>query len=81
MSGLPIRKGFPGSIVVKNLPAIQETKVQSLGWEEPLEEGTAIHSSILAWKIPWTEETGRATVHGVSKSWTQLSMRVHACTP
>ena len=44
--------------MAKNLPAMQETKVQSLGWEEPLEEGTATHSSILAWKIPWTEEIG-----------------------
>ena len=46
---------------VKNLPAmqeIQETQVQSLGWEDPLEEEMAIHSSILAWKIPWTEEPG-----------------------
>ena len=44
--------------MAKNLPAMQETKVQSLCWEEPLEEGTATHSSILAWKIPWTEEIG-----------------------
>ena len=42
----------------KNLPAIQETQVQSLGWEDPLEKGIAIHSSILAWRIPWTEEPG-----------------------
>ena len=41
---------------VKNLPAIQETQVQSLGWEEPLEKGIATHFSILAWRIPWTEE-------------------------
>ena len=41
---------------VKNLPAVQETQVQSLGWEDPLEKGIAAHSSILAWKIPWTEE-------------------------
>ena len=41
---------------VKNLPAMPETKVQSLGWEDPLEEGMATHSSILAWRIPWTEE-------------------------
>ena len=73
--------GFPGGIVVKNLPAMQETRVQSLGWEDPLEEGTATDSSILAWKIPWTEETGGATVHGVAKSQTQLSTHVHACTP
>ena len=42
----------------KNLPAIQETQVQSLGWEDPLEKGIAIHSSILTWRIPWTEEPG-----------------------
>ena len=42
----------------KNLPAMQETWVQSLGWEDPLEKGTAAHSSILAWRIPWTEEPG-----------------------
>ena len=44
---------------VKNLPAVQETQVQSLGWEDPLEKGMATHSSILAWRIPWTEEPGR----------------------
>ena len=44
--------------MVKNPPAMQETWVQSLGWENPLEEGMATHSSILAWRIPWTEETG-----------------------
>jgi len=43
---------------VKNLPAIWESWVQSLGWEDPLEKGKATHSSILAWKIPWTEEPG-----------------------
>ena len=40
--------------LVKNLPAMQETWVRSLGWEDPLEKGTAIHSNILAWRIPWT---------------------------
>ena len=44
--------------MVKNLPAMQQTCVQSLGWEDPLEEGMATHSSILAWRIPWTEEPG-----------------------
>ena len=44
--------------MVKNLPAMQETWVQSLGWEDPLEKGMATHSSILAWRIPWTEEPG-----------------------
>ena len=43
---------------VKNLPAMQETRVQSLGWEDPLEKEIATHSSILAWKISWTEEPG-----------------------
>ena len=42
---------------VKNLPAIQETRVQSLDWKDLLEKGMATHSSILAWRIPWTEET------------------------
>ena len=44
--------------LVKNLPAMQETQVRSPGWEEPLEEGMAAHSSVLAWRIPWTEELG-----------------------
>ena len=58
--------GYPfqyslGSLVaqmVKNLPAMQEIWVQSLGWEDPLEEDMATHSCILAWRIPWTEEPG-----------------------
>ena len=41
---------------VKSLPAMRETRVQSLGWEDPLENGVATHSSILAWRIPWTEK-------------------------
>ena len=45
--------------MVKNLPAMQETGVRSLGWEDPLEQGIATHSSILAWRIPWTEEPCR----------------------
>ena len=44
--------------IVENLPAIWETWVRFLGWEDPLEEGMATHSSILAWRIPWTEEPG-----------------------
>ena len=47
-----------GAQMVKNLPAIQETWVQSPGWDDPLEKGMATHSSILAWRIPWTEEPG-----------------------
>ena len=45
--------------LVKNLPAMRETWVRSLGWEDPLEKGMAAHSSILAWRIPWTMEPGR----------------------
>ena len=45
--------------MVKNPPKMQETRVQSLGEEDPLEEGTVTHSSTLAWRIPWTEEPGR----------------------
>ena len=44
--------------MVKNLPAILETQVQCLGWEDPLEKGMATHSSILAWRVPWTEDPG-----------------------
>ena len=50
--------GFPGGSAVKNLPAMQKTWVQSLGWEDPLEQGMVPHSSILAWEIPQTEEPG-----------------------
>ena len=49
---------FPDVSMVKNLPAMQETQVQSLGWEDPLEEGMATHPSILAWEIPLTEDPG-----------------------
>ena len=59
--------------MVKNLPAMQEAQVWSLGQEDPLGKGVATHSSILAWRIPWTEEPGQATVRGVAKSWTRLS--------
>ena len=58
--------------MVKNLPAMQETWVRSMGWEDPLEEGMATHSSILAWRIPMDRGAWWATVHGVTKSWTQL---------
>ena len=50
--------GFPGGSVVKNLPVMWETWVQSLGWEDPLEEGMATHLSVLAWRNSWTEERG-----------------------
>ena len=71
---------FPGgpraSLVaqtVKSPPAMQETRVQSLGWEDPLEECMATHSSILAWRIPMDRGDWWATVHGVAKSQTRLS--------
>ena len=50
--------------MVKNLPAMWETQVQSLGWEDPLEKERATHSSIPAWRIPWTEELGRLQFMG-----------------
>ena len=53
--------------MIKNPPTMQETWVQSLGWQEPLEEGMATHSSILAWRIPTDREAWRRTVHGVAE--------------
>ena len=67
--GCPLQYSWASLVaqLVKNLPAMQETWVQSLGWEDPLEKGKATHSSILVWRIPWT-------VHGgVTKIQTQLS--------
>ena len=54
--------------MVKNLPAVPETWVQSLGWEDLLEKEMATHSSVLAWKIPWTEEPGRLQSMGLQRS-------------
>ena len=54
MHGLPLV-----AQMVKHLSTMRETRVQALGWEDPLEKGMVTHSSILAWKIPWTEEPGR----------------------
>ena len=53
---------------VKNLPSMYKIQVQALGQEDSLKKGMATHSSILAWKIPWTEEPGGSTVHGIAKS-------------
>ena len=55
--------------MIKNLPAMWETQIHSLHWEDPLEKGMATHSPILAWEIPWTEDP-RGLQHGISKSWT-----------
>ena len=59
--------------MVKNVTAMQETCVQSLGWEDPLEKGMAAHLSILAWRIPMDRGAWPATVCGISTSQTQLS--------
>ena len=59
--------------VVKNLPAMRETWVRSLGWEDPLEEGMVTHSSILAWRIPMDRVAWGTTVHGVAKSRTRMN--------
>ena len=59
-------------VQIKNVPAMQETWVHSLGWEDPLEKGMATHSSVLAWRIPWTEEPGGLQSMG-SQSQTRLS--------
>ena len=58
--------------MVKNLPAMRETWVQSMGWEDPLQESMATHSSILAWRIAMDREAWQTTVHCVAKSQTQL---------
>ena len=70
-----MKNSFPVAQMVKHLPAMQETQVQSLGREDSLEKATATHSSTLAWKTPWTVtwEAWQATVHGVAKSRTRLS--------
>ena len=65
--------GFPDGSAVKNLPAVQDMRVRSLGQEEPLEKGMAIHSSILIWEIPRTEEPGGLQSMGSQKRWTQFS--------
>ena len=54
----PFRRVSLVAQLVKNLPAMWETWVQFLGWEDPLEEDMAVHSNLLAWRIPWTEEPG-----------------------
>ena len=71
MSVYIVFSGFPGNSALKNLPAMQEmqkTQVQSLGWEDHLEEGMATHPSILAWRILWTEEPGRLQSTGAQES-------------
>ena len=60
------------ALVVKNMPVVPETQVPSPGWEDSLEEGLATHPSILAWRIPWTEEPGGLQSMGVTKTWMRL---------
>ena len=64
-TSIAISMGFLVDQMVKNFSGMQETWVQSLGQEDPMENGMATHSSTLAWRVPWTEEPG-----GVAKSWT-----------
>ena len=61
------KQDFSGVEMVNNLPAMQETQVRSLGWEDPLEKGMATHSGILAWRIPMDRGSWRATVHRVAE--------------
>ena len=70
--GYPLQHSWASWVaqMVKNLPAVWETWIQSLGWEDPLEEGMATYSSILAWRIPMDRGACWATVHGVAKSQT-----------
>ena len=69
--------------MVKDLPAMQETRVRSLGWEDPQEKATATHSSILAWRIPWTEEPGGLQTVGLQRvghDWATKHTHTHAHT-
>ena len=68
---------FPGDSVVKNQPSKQEIWVCSLGQEDPLEKGMAIHSSILAWRIPWTEKPGRLQFVGLQRVGHNLVTNTH----
>ena len=78
---LPFLWVSPVAQMVKKLSAMWETQVQSLGQEDSLEKGMASHYSILAWRTPWTEEPGRATVHGVAKSQTGLGNQSPSLSP
>ena len=73
--GYPLQHSWASLVVqtVKNLPAMRETRIRSLRWEDPLEEGMATPSSILAWRIAMDRGSWLATVHGVTRSQTQPS--------
>ena len=64
--------------LVKNLPAIWETWVRTLGWEDPLEKGKSTHSSILAWRIPWTKSMGSQRVQHDLATFTMLPWQLHS---
>ena len=75
---------------VKNLPAMQETGVQSLGWQDPLKKGMAVHSSILSWRISWTEEPGELQSiwsqrvkhdRATELNWRKYSVQIHSTCP
>ena len=74
--GYPLKYSWASLVAqtVKNPPSMWETWVRSPSWEDPLEEGMATHSSILAWRIPKDRGAWRATIHGVAKSWTQTEV-------
>ena len=67
VGGLVVERASLVAQMIKNLPAMQETQVQSLGWEDPLEKGMTTHSSILAWRIPRTEEPGGLESTGLQR--------------
>ena len=73
--GYPLQYSWasPVAQMVKNLPGMQETWVRSMVWEDPLEEGTATHTSILAWRIPMDREAWQAAVHGLAKRCTRMN--------
>ena len=79
---MPLRQFLPSASLVaqmvKNLPAMWETWIQFLGWEDLLEEGMATHFSILAWRIPMDRGVWQAIAEGVTKSWTRLSDYAHS---
>ena len=76
-----LREGFSNSSMVRKPPAAQESQVRSLGWEDPLEKEMATHSSILAWRIPWREETWRATEEAFSLKWNRIARWPNNYTP
>ena len=73
---LSLEQGFPMAQLVKNPPAMRETWVRSLGWEDPLEKGKATHSSILAWRIPWNSPWNSPWSHKESDPTEPLSLHL-----